>query len=243
MADSAPSKPKRFWPMYLVSRNFSNASAAFSRSRMRRCSSGVDLGRDPFDVLLDPSLLVRFLDVHVLDADGAAVGVPEDAEDLAEGEAIPSGQAVGQELPVVVPDRQAVGGGVKLGLGVRRLPIERVEMGDQVAADPVHVDQGLDVDLLLEMGPLPIAWIVDVAHPTHGHVGHAHGVEDLVVEAVLAEQQTMDELEEQARLGALDDAVVVGRGQGDHLGHAELGQHPRVGGLPFGRVLEAARRR
>ena len=31
MADSAPSRPKRFWPTYLVARNFSNASAALSR--------------------------------------------------------------------------------------------------------------------------------------------------------------------------------------------------------------------
>ncbi len=35
IADSAPSSPKRFVPTYLVARNFSNASAAFRRSRMR----------------------------------------------------------------------------------------------------------------------------------------------------------------------------------------------------------------
>ena len=42
MAVSAPSMPKRFWPTYFVPRNFSNASAALSRSRMWRCSSGVE---------------------------------------------------------------------------------------------------------------------------------------------------------------------------------------------------------
>ena len=36
MADSAPSSPKRFVPTYLVARNFSNASAALSRSSTRR---------------------------------------------------------------------------------------------------------------------------------------------------------------------------------------------------------------
>ncbi len=40
MADSAPSMPKRFWPTYLVARNFSKASAALRRPRMWRCSSG-----------------------------------------------------------------------------------------------------------------------------------------------------------------------------------------------------------
>ena len=39
ISDSAPSRPKRFWPRYLVPRNFSNASAALSRSRMWRWSS------------------------------------------------------------------------------------------------------------------------------------------------------------------------------------------------------------
>ena len=198
-----------------------------------------DERRDPFDVFLDPALLVGFLDVHVLDADGPAVGVPEDAEDLAEGQAVPAGQAVGEELPVEVPDRQAVGRRVELGVGVGCFPVEGVEVGDQVASDPVHVDQGLDVDLLLEVGLIPIAWIVDVPHPPDGLVGHAHGVEDLVVEAVLPEQQAVDELEEHARFGALDDAVVVGRGEGDDLRDAELGQHPGVGGLPLRRILEA----
>ena len=43
---------------------------------------GRQLGGDPFDVLLDPALLVGFLDVHVLDPDRPAVGVAEDAEDV-----------------------------------------------------------------------------------------------------------------------------------------------------------------
>ena len=36
------------------------------------------------DLLLDPALLVELLDVHVLDADGAAVRVAQHAEDVAE---------------------------------------------------------------------------------------------------------------------------------------------------------------
>ena len=51
---------------------------------------------------------------------------------------------------------------------------------------------------------------VDVAAPLHRLVRHAERAEDVVVEAVLAEQQLVHPLQEQARLGALDDAVVVG---------------------------------
>ena len=37
------------------------------------------------DVLLDPALLLGILDVHVLDAERAAVGVAQHVEDLVEG--------------------------------------------------------------------------------------------------------------------------------------------------------------
>ena len=90
IADSAPSSPNRFWPTYFVARNFSNASAALSReSRVallvtRQCEAHA------FDLLLDPPLLGGVLDVHVLDADRAAVRVTQDAQDLAELELLRS---------------------------------------------------------------------------------------------------------------------------------------------------------
>ena len=59
-----------------------------------------------------------------------------------------------------------------------------------------------------------------------------------MVEVVRAEEQLVDPLQEQARLGALDDAVVVGGADRDDLRHAEVGQRDRVGGLALGRVVE-----
>ena len=50
---------------------------------------GVELGDDALDLLLDPALLLGVLDVHVLDADGAAVGVAQHVEDVAERHAAP----------------------------------------------------------------------------------------------------------------------------------------------------------
>ena len=40
--------------------------------------------RNAFDMLLDPALLLRVLDVHVLDAERPAVGVAEHGQDLVE---------------------------------------------------------------------------------------------------------------------------------------------------------------
>ena len=51
---------------------------------------GAELGGDAFDVVLDPPLLVGLLDVHVLDADGPAVGVAQHAEDVAEASCGPA---------------------------------------------------------------------------------------------------------------------------------------------------------
>ena len=227
MADSAPSRPNRFWPTYLVARNFSKASAAFRRSRMWRWSSRGSSGDDALDLLLDPALLLGVLDVHVLDADGAAVRVAQDVEDVAERELLPAGQAAGEELAVEVPDGEPVGRRVELDRHLRFLPAQRVEVGDEVAAHAVDADEVGDRHLLLEHRLLAVDR-VDVPPPLHGLVGHLEGAEHLVVEPVRAEQQLLDSLEEQPRLGALDDAVVVGGADRDDLGHAEVGERDRV---------------
>ena len=120
MSVSAPSRLKRFCPRYFVCRKRSNASAALSRSRMRRFSSGVAGGCGALDPLLDPLLLVGLLDVHVLDADRARVRVAQHAEDVAQrhrrrSEA-PGAEAADRELAVEVPDREVVVRDVELGV-------------------------------------------------------------------------------------------------------------------------------
>ncbi len=63
---------------------------------------------------------------------------------------------------------------------------------------------------------------------------------DRLVEAVLALQQFLDPAQEGARLGALDDAVVVGRGQRHHFRDAELLDPFRRGVPPLRRVGDRA---
>ena len=52
----------------------------------------VELRRHALDLLLDPALLLRVLDVHVLDADRAAVRVAQHVEDVAERHALAAGR-------------------------------------------------------------------------------------------------------------------------------------------------------
>src|SRR5205085_12215330 len=99
---------------------------------------------------------------------------------------------------------------------------QRVEVGDEVAPYPVDVDELEDAGLLVDL-VLGVVVGADVAPPTGRLVGDPQRGEDLIVEAVGAEQELVDPLEELARLGALDDAVVVRRRQRDDLAEAEAG--------------------
>ena len=153
----------------------------------------LDTGRDPLDVALDPALLHGVLDVHVLDAQRPAVGVAQHVQDLVERGHVPAGQAVGHELPGQVPDGQAVGRGSSsawmrggsASSGSRwaiRWPRTRYMLMRVCTwtcftrrwCSPVG-----DVGGRLRVGT-----------PAHRLVGHAHGLEDLVVEAVLARSGT-----------------------------------------------------
>ena len=89
------------------------------------------------------------------------------------------------ELAVEVPQGQAVLDDVEVGVAALAV-LQRVGVGHQVAAHPVGVDQ------LLHPGGLVDVVVVrggDVPDPADRLVRDAQRAEDLVVEAVLAEQQ------------------------------------------------------
>ena len=149
---SPPSRLNRFWPTNLVCRKVSNASAWLSLSRIRSCSSRGGFGVRLLDALLDPAALLGVLDVHVLDAGGAAVGVAQDAEDVAQLHEAPAlaAERAGGELAVEVPQRQPVR--LDLEVGVAALAVlQRVGVGHHVAAHPVGVDQLEDPRLLADL--------------------------------------------------------------------------------------------
>ena len=173
-----------------------------------------------FDLALDPVLLVGLLDVHVLDADRAAVRVAQQSEQVAEPHLGRTRHAIGQELAVEVPDREAVRCRIELDRSVRLLPAQRIEVGDQVPTHAVDADQLGDLHLLVQHRLLAVDR-VDVGTPLDGLVRHPEGVEDVVVEAVLTEQQLVHALEEHPRLRTLDDAVVIRARDGDDFGDAE----------------------
>ena len=186
------------------------------------------------DLALDPPSLHRILDVHVLDADRAAVRVPEHAEDVAQERGALVEEAARDEFAVEVPEGEAVARDVEVG--VRALHVlERVDVGHEVAAHAEGVDE-----LLHPGGLVDRAGDVDrdVGRPANGLVGQAQRGEEVLVEVVLPDEELVHLLQELAGPGALDDPVVVGRGECDGLADREVREGLLGRTLELGRVLE-----
>ena len=193
-------------------------------------------GMRPLHAGLDPGALLRVLDVHVLDADRAAVRVPQHAEYLAQLHPRLAAEPAGRELPLQVPQGQPVLVDVQVGM-LALLVLERVGIGHEVAAHPVGVDE--------LMHPRRLRQVIlmagrDVLDPAHRLVGDPQRLEQVVVEALLTEQQPVDDPQELAGLRALDDPVVIGGGERDRLADRQPGDGLVGRALVGGRVLHRA---
>ena len=130
-------------------------------------------------------------------------------------------------------------GDVELGVRAWLTPAERVEVRDEMAAHPVHVDQRVDLHDLLELRRR-IGERAAVGVPARRFVRHRQAREHVVVEPVVPEEQIVDPAEELAALRAGDDAVVVGVGEGGDLADTDLRQRGGIGALVLGGVADGA---
>ena len=117
-----------------------------------------------------------------------------------------------------------------------------VEVRQEVAPDPVHVDEPKDVRLLLHVavGLFGHQRRAGVRGPLHRLVRDAQRCEDPLVEAVAPGQHLLELRQEQPALRPLDDSVVVGAGDPEDLPHPEFRQGRRIRSLEFGGVVDAA---
>ena len=196
--------------------------------------AGRGLGVGCLDLGLDPLALLGVLDVHVLHANGAAVGIAQDAQNIPQLDQWCPAEAPRGEVALQIPQREAMGGHVEVGVSPLAV-LQRVGVGHQVAAHAVGVDQllhpGRLVDVLVVAGR-------DVLNPGDRLVGDPQRLEDLTVEVVLAQQKLVQDSQELAGHRALDDAVVIGRGDGDDLADGVAVQRLLARALPLGRVLQ-----
>src|SRR5215510_2458849 len=208
-----------------------------------------DFGRNRFGVAFDavayPLLLLFALDVAALGSDLAAVVFDQHPPDFAEGRFVLAAEAVREELAIEVPDREAVCLGVEFGVLVDRNHVERIDVGDQVAAHAIGVDEFEDAHLFFDL----LLFAVDarqegihVYGPAQRLIGDVDVREDFVVKVMPAEQQFVYVGEEEARFRALYDAVIVGAGDREDLADAELRERLFGHRGVFGRVFDRAGR-
>ena len=93
------------------------------------------------DARLQPGLLLRLGDMHVLDADGAAVGAFQQGHDLADRTGLQAQHAVQIDRAIEVGLGEAVEFGGQLGIVDRLFDAQRIQLGMQVTADAIAADQ------------------------------------------------------------------------------------------------------
>ena len=155
---------------------------------MALCVGGEGLVR-ALDALLDPRALLRVLDVHVLDADRARVGVVQAREDVAQQHLVGAAKTAGGEGAIQVPHAQAVGGQIEVGVATHAVG-QRVGVGGEVAARTVGMDELRDARGLALFA---VRVVVVVRFPPVGARGHVHRGEDALVEAVASRELGVNE--------------------------------------------------
>ena len=147
-------------------------------------------------------------------------------QDGAQRQTLGTAEATGRVDAVQIPQGQAVV--LQLQVRVRtHLVTNGVGCCGQVAVHAVRVNFVSVIDVV-------------VACPTNRLERNLQVAEDCVVEVVAAEQVVLNQLQELTGTCTLNDAVVVGAGQGDDLGQALLGDELLGQAAELSRVLQRA---
>ena len=100
-----------------------------------------NVGVRPLEPVLDPLPLLGIGDMHVLRADMLAVDALQNIEDLAKRAELEAERAAEIDRPVVVRLGEAVGSRPELRMLLAGRELERIELGDEMAARAVVADQ------------------------------------------------------------------------------------------------------
>jgi hypothetical protein len=112
---------------------------------------GVEEAAGVLDPLLQPALLVRFLDMEEFYADGRAVGLLQDLHHLAQRRRLEPEHEVEIEGAVEIGVGEAVGVVVELGVVLLAAQAQGVELGDQVAAHAIGPDQHDQPEMIADL--------------------------------------------------------------------------------------------
>ena len=127
---------------------------------------------------------------------------------------------------------------------IARLGTQRIEIGNQVTAHAISVNQLKYRSHLRGIGKTGFTArdhrTAAIRFPAHGLVRHFQVRKNPFIELIAALQQLLNFRQEHAGFRALNDAVIVGARHRHHFAQAERGAHFRRDALILGRIVDGA---
>src|SRR5699024_5649934 len=140
-------------------------------------------------------------------------------ENLAQLHGFLAAETANVEGTVQIPNGQTVGFHVQVAViwnwKAWLSPAERVDIGKQVAAGAVRLDQRHDAGVLID------ARVRHILCPAEWLVRNSHFLKDFIPELVI-DNELGDSAQELTGLCTLNDTVVIDRGQSDEAANAEI---------------------
>ena len=96
--------------------------------------------------------------MHVFDADGAAIRIAKNTEQFIECHLLATGDSASEELALEVPDGESVGCEVEFARKTWGLPMQWVDVCNEVATHAVHTHQHAHLHLLFHHCLFAIHW-------------------------------------------------------------------------------------
>ena len=112
----------------------------FAEDRALALTRELDFLVGSLDTLLNPGLLRRIRNMDEFEADGPAIGPPQDREHFAHGRIFEPEHMIDEDLAIVVGLLKAVGRRMELLMVSLRLKSKRIEIGVQMAAHAIGAD-------------------------------------------------------------------------------------------------------
>ena len=132
-----------------------------------------DLGLLALHPLLEKAALLKVVDVHIFEADGAAIVCLEHGHEFAHGRLVEAHRAAEPDPAIEIGIGEAVVGGREVGGQVAVGEAERVELGGEVAAYSIGADQHHRADAVL--GGVAYRALVDDARSGCGRFANLGG--------------------------------------------------------------------
>src|SRR6202453_4328165 len=112
----------------------------FAKDRALALPRELDFLVGPLDALLNPGLLRRIGNMDEFEADGPAIGPPQDRKHFTHGREFEPEHMIDEDLAIVVGLLEPVGRGMELLVIPLLLEPERIEIGVEVAAHAIGAD-------------------------------------------------------------------------------------------------------